>query len=129
MAGSLRRSPYVWLSATILALLLMNSGLAHIAAAPGHGSTAWALVGAAGVAWGTAGWLLWQTRRVRRDMPAGSFVVVRWVMALTPFLFAYAAVAAGGEQWVFALGFVVSAILLFVSACRTRRETLDSPLE
>src|SRR5207248_2724865 len=121
VAESLRRSPYLWLAMTILAMLLLNSGLARIAASPGEGSTALALAGSGGVVWGTAGWVVFQTSRVRRGMSASNLIVVRWILAVTPFLFAYGAVSAGGEQWAFTLGFVASVILLAVSARRTKR--------
>jgi hypothetical protein len=119
---SLLNAPYVWLTATVLGFLLLNAGLARIAPSPGKGSTALAVAAVVLGAIGTLDWIVLQRERVRRAMPMSRFVVVRWAVATTPFFFAYCAVAAGGEQWAFFVGFVVSMTLLVLSARRTRRE-------
>ena len=126
LGESLRRAPYVWLIATILLLLFLNSGLARIASSPGHGSTALAIAGVALGAAGTASWMLLQAERVRRGMPPTTFVLARWAFATTPFFFAYCAVAAGGEQWAFFFGFFASVALLVISARRTKQQDIGS---
>jgi hypothetical protein len=121
---SLQRAPYVWLAATILAFLLLNSGLVRIAPDPGRGST---VLAAAGTALGLLGaliWALFQRESVRQAVPTARFAFARWTLASTPFFFAYSAVAAGGEQWAFFWGILLSVVLLVVSARRTKRESL-----
>jgi hypothetical protein len=121
---SLQRAPYVWLAATILAFLLLNSGLVRIAPDPGEGST---VLAATGTAFGVAAafiWALLQRERVRRTLPAARFVFARWTLASMPFFFAYSAVAAGGEQWAFFCGMLLSLALLVLSARRTKQESL-----
>jgi hypothetical protein len=120
---SLQRAPYVWLTATVLGFLLLNSGLVRIAPDPGRGSTPLAAIGTAlGVA-GALIWLLFQRASVRRTLPTSSFMLARWALASTPFVFAYSAVAAGGEQWAFFWGMLLSLALLVISARRTKRES------
>ncbi len=126
VSKSLRRAPYVWLAATVLWLLLMNSGLVRIAKSPGHGSNALALVGLAFGTIGVALWILLQTR-LRRDIPLPTFIVARWLLATVPFAFAWVTVADGAEQWVIAFGFPVSVLLLVIAAVRTRRDRADAP--
>jgi hypothetical protein len=122
LSKSLSRSPFVWLAATILAMLLMNHGLTSIAEQPGHGSTGLALLGVAGAVFGTGTWLYLQSDRPRRDFPLPALVPMRWLVATIPFEFAWVTIAAGGEQWVFSIGFITSVVLLVISARRTRRE-------
>jgi hypothetical protein len=121
---SLQRAPYVWLAATILAFLVLNSGLVRIAPDPGQGNT---VLAATGTALGVTGGLLWalfQRESVRRSLPTARFVFARWTLASTPFFFAYSAVAAGGEQWAFFWGMLLSLALLVISARRTKRDSL-----
>jgi len=126
LSKSLRSAPYVWLAATVLWLLLMNSGVVRIAKAPGHGSNGLALVG---LGFGTIGvvlWMLLHTRRLRRDIQVPTFIVARWLLATVPFAFAWVTVADGAEQWVIAFGFASSVVLLVIAAVRTRREGTDA---
>ncbi|MDQ1384821.1 MAG: hypothetical protein QOG65_2200 [Actinomycetota bacterium] len=122
----MQRAPYVWLAATILGFLLLNSGLVRIAPEPGRGSTALAATGTALGVVGALIWTLFQRESVRRTLPTSSFVVARWALASTPFFFAYSAVAAGGEQWAFFWGMLLSLALLVISARRTKRESLTA---
>jgi hypothetical protein len=126
LANSMRRAPYVWLAATILWFLLMNSGLARIAAEPGQGSTTLAVLGVIFGALGVIAWVLVGTPFFRRDGSEAVLVVTRWIFAMTPFLFAFCTVGAGGEQWAFFFGFLASVVLLVISARRTKRENVGS---
>jgi hypothetical protein len=128
LSNSLCRSPFVWLTATILAMLLMNHGLTRIAEQPGHGSTGLALVGVAGAVFGTGIWLWVQSDRPRHDLPKPVLVTMRWLFATIPFEFAWVTIAAGGEQWVFSIGFITSVVLLVISARRTRREEVGESI-
>lgn len=122
LRNSLLRAPYVWLIATVTLLLFLNAGLARIASPPGRGSSALAIAGSAFGVLGAACWAILQVKRRGGEVPPQNIVLSRWALAATPFLFAYCAVAAGAEQWSFSFGFVVSVILLAISARDTRRE-------
>ena len=125
LSASLRRAPYVWLIATILAFGVMNHPVAQVAKPPGRGNTPLAWFATVGSLLATAGWLSLRAERVRRDIPKPKLVVVRWVFAMLPFFCGWCVVALGAEQWAFSVGFITTVALLLLSARKTRREELD----
>ena len=126
LANSVRRAPYVWLAACILWMLLLNSAVVPIAPDPGQGSTALAVVGAVCGAVGLVAWVLVGTPYFSRGSSAAIRIVMRWIFAVTPGLFAFATVAAGAEQWVIFFGFLTSVTLLVISARWTKRASVSS---
>lgn len=121
---SLQRSPYVWLVATVLSFVMLLSGLAPMAKSPGSGSTTLAIVAAGFISYGIGAWVMFPRLRGRSQKAAPSGEVmgyILWTFAAAPFLFGWAAVAAGAEQWAVALGFVVSVGLLVATARRIAR--------
>ena len=120
---SLRRAPYVWLVATILMMLLMNGPLALLAVPNARANSVFSVVGVVFVSYAVVMSELVVPRLSERLRPLGAnrLVVFRWTLAACPFLFSYAAVAAGSHQWVYALGQVASVALLVATARRTRR--------
>ena len=120
IAESVRRSPYLWAAIAILGLLALNGALARIAKAPGDGSNALAVVALVVLVLPILGWL--QLRKPKAFIPRNRQVLVRWAYSISPFLFVFCAVAAGGEQWVVIPGFVESVVLVVLSARITRRE-------
>jgi hypothetical protein len=121
LGASLERSPYVWLVATVLSFMILLSGLAPIAKSLGSGNTTIAIVAAGFILYSVAAWVMFPRvvakREKRASSPAADAYIV-WTFAAAPFLIGYGAVAAGGEQWRVALGFVVSIGLLIASARR-----------
>jgi hypothetical protein len=130
LGSSLQRSPYLWLATTVLSFLLLLSGLAPMAKSPGSGSTTISIVAAGFILYGIAAWVLFPRLTTKRQKvtpsPAATSYVL-WTFAATPYLVGWAAVAAGGEQWAVALGFVVSIGLLVATARRMVRDRAVLP--
>jgi hypothetical protein len=115
LGASLRRAPYVWLVATLLGYFLLIEPLEQVVDDSRHASTAWAVVGAVMIAWGT-GLALFAEPRMRAHQNDDKTATLRWVLAVSPFLLGYGATAVGGQSWVYALGFIVSLALLIRAA-------------
>jgi hypothetical protein len=126
LANSLRRAPYVWLAATVLLFLVMDSVLVPIAEEPGDGSNLLAVGSIVFIVWTILSWTL--IPRVLRSASPTMRLIARWTYAVIPFIAAYSSVAAGGEQWAFAIGFITSVVLLVLTARRTAREARE-PVE
>lgn len=119
--ASLRRSPYVWLVATILSFLVLLSGLAPIAESPGSANTAIAILAAGLILYGIGVWAMLPRllAKSRKAAPSDDTkAATLWMLAANPFVAAWACVAAGGEQWAVGIGFVASVALLVISARR-----------
>jgi hypothetical protein len=124
VGASLRRAPYVWLVATVLLYLGAISALAAVAKEDRHASTGIAIVAAALIAYAAlASSLLTRVvaRRSRVPMTTDRVASIRWALAVSAFLIGFAAVAVGGKRWALALGTVVSAVLLVLTARAVRR--------
>ena len=119
LGASLIRAPFVWLVATITLFLFFSTGLAAVAEQGDRASSALALVGAGMIAFSVGAWGL--ASRVDDRGPASVAILVRWVFAACPFLFAFCAVGAGAKQWVFSLGFLTSVVLLAITVRDARR--------
>jgi hypothetical protein len=118
--GSLRRSPYVWLAATVLLWFVMLRPISLIT----DGRTADSLILAIGtavlvvVAGLVAGIVLPRRTYPQMSVEAGPDVVavVKWAYGVSPFLLSWTAVLAGGQEWCLGLGFLISLGLLTQSA-------------
>ena len=130
LGASLQRSPYVWLVATVLSFLVLLSGLAPIAQSPGSGSTTLAIVAAGFILYSVVAWIVFPRLRAKSRKAAPSpetMAYILWTFAATPFVIAWAAVAAGAEQWAVALGFVVGVGLLIATVRRVSNRADSRP--
>jgi hypothetical protein len=123
LGASLRRAPFVWLVATILLMLLLNDPSARMAVPNGRANPAITMAGVVFVAYAIVMSTVIVPRLSERLRSLGEnrLAVFRWTLAAVPFLLSYAAVAAGSQQWVYALGQVASVTLLVATARRIRR--------
>ena len=124
--ASIRRAPYVWLALTLLLFVMLASALTPMVDAQRHPRawiawTASALIAYSVWSW----WFMFRSRRMlqrlRDRMPEDRVAAGRWSWACAPFLCGFGGVAAGGDQWVAGIGFVVSAFLLVLAARDTAR--------
>jgi hypothetical protein len=125
--GSLSRAPYVWFAATILAYLVITSSLASVAKDTKHASTVIALIASVLIAYSCVAWALlprFVLDRARKPVTIEQTAMIRWAFAMSPFLYGFASVAAGGQQWSLALGAVVSVVLLVLAVKAIRRLSL-----
>ena len=121
LGASLRRAPYVWLVASVLLLFVMTSPLRVIVTPPDKASTPIAVGGTFLILYGVLVYLGISSRRMApalaRTQSANQTAFFKWILAEAPFLVGYAAVAAGGQPWVWAVGFITSTVL-FVHTAR-----------
>ena len=123
IGASIRRAPYVWLAATVMAFLIMNTPLRVVAKDQTHASTAIAVAGAAFIGYGVIAWVVSPRLVARSKAPISPDLklVLRWALASSPHLVGVAAITAGGQQWCYALGMIASVVLLVNTAREARR--------
>jgi hypothetical protein len=128
LGGSMSRAPYVWLAATILAYLVTVLSLASVAKDTKQASTVIAVIASVLIAYSCVAWALLPRifRRARKPVTDEQLAMLRWTFAMTPFLYGFASVAAGGQQWSLALGSVVSVVLLVLAVKAIRRLPLSA---
>ena len=118
VGASIRRAPYVWLAATVLLFLVVNSPLRAVAKDHEHASTPIALGASAMIAYSVAVWVLWPHVMARSKSPLSRdrALAMRWLLALSAYLVGVADACAGGQQWCYGLGVAVSIVLLVLTA-------------
>lgn len=123
IGASILRAPYVWLAATVMVFLIVNTPLRVVAKDRTHASTAIALAGAALIVYGVTVWVMLPRLMARSKLPVppDRNLVLRWAIASCPHLLGVAAIAAGGQQWCYALGMIASVVLLVMTAREARR--------
>jgi hypothetical protein len=130
LGASLRRAPYVWLVATVLLMLVMDSVLRTVEDEP-RPHDAWiAVAGIGSAVYSVVLWFLVPGHLRRRARVADldeRVAILRWSFAISPYFFCYAAVVAGASPWTWAVGYLTSIALLVTSARRTRREASTAP--
>lgn len=115
--ASIRRAPYVWLSATILLLLLTNNGVRAIAKREDHASVSIAIGSAVVGLFVVVVWALLPRiiARSKKDVHPDLALVFHWTYASMPCLLGVVAVVAGSALWAYWFGFAVSVILLVLT--------------
>jgi hypothetical protein len=129
VGDALQRAPYAWLVTTILLLWIVMVPLPAMLADAGEGSTPLSVAAAVYIVFGAVGSLVVLPRFMLPRLSQtseGAVASLRWAFAAlhrrciagsaAPFMVGYAATIAGGEPWVVGAGFVVSTLLLIVTA-------------
>jgi len=124
IGAAIRRAPYAWLVATVLVFLIVNTPLRAVAKDRAHASAAIALVAAGLIVYNLIVWALLPRLLARSKSPvhADRRLLIRWEMASCPYVLGVTAIVAGGQQWCYALGMVVSVVLLTKTAREARRD-------
>jgi hypothetical protein len=60
------------------------------------------------------------SKQVGREGVGEQLAVLSWALAMSPYLFSYAAILATGEAWTLAAGWLTSLVLLVLSVRRIR---------
>lgn len=117
VGASMRRAPYVWLSATLLLILLMNSALRRALIDEEKESSIVAIVAAASSAYSVVVWAMWPglMARAKKRVPTERTVVVRWMFASMPFWSGFVAVILGGQRWCYGVGLIASVVLVVLT--------------
>lgn len=123
MGASLRRAPFVWLASTVMLFVIVNTPVRVLAQDRDRASTAVAFVGTAFIVYAVIVWVLTPRLMARSKVPVppDRILMLRWTIASCPYLAGVAAVAAGGQQWSYGLGFIASLVLLAQTARQARR--------
>lgn len=125
LGEALRRAPYAWLVATLALFVMMLSPLSVLATDAEEASTGLAIGATALIAYGAVAALVLAPRvifpKVQGKLSQNEVAVLRWALAVTPFLLGYGAVAAGAQRWSLSAGLVVSVVLLVVATRASRR--------
>ncbi len=123
VGASMRRAPYVWLTTTLLLMLLMNSALRTVLMGEKQSNSVVAIGAALFGAYSILVWVLWprMASRAKKSISTDGIVVVRWVFASMPYWVGLVAVILGGRRWCYGFGFVVSVVLLVLTARWVRK--------
>ena len=117
--------------ATILLFFVMTDGLVQIIKRSDTTSAPIALVGFAVILVDLVFALIVYARELPRAAPmartANVIAVTNWALAVVPFLLGYSFTLAGGQQWVYGVGWIVSVALLVRAARRIRRSDASGP--
>ncbi len=119
LGASLQRSPYVWLLLTVLLMLMTASIVGPVIDddEPGRTWIGWVALALIGYGVLSSIWLMPRALvRSRRAISAEQVAVVRWALAVAPFLIGFAAAVASGPQVAMGIGFLASVLLLAVTA-------------
>ena len=125
LGASLRRSPYVWTVATILFFFVMMDALNEIEKDYTSTSAPLAFLGLGIIVADLFFALVVLPHQTARGAPStrstNTVALMNWTFAVSAFWAGYAAVAAGGQQWVLAIGWITSVALLVRTARQLRR--------
>jgi hypothetical protein len=124
---ALQRSPYAWLAVAILLFIAMLGPVGTTVDDRENASFALAVAASAWIVVTTALAILTFPRFIYPLLEAergGDHVaVLRWTLAISPFLVGVSAVIAGAEQWCLSIGFAASLALLIQAARSMARQS------
>lgn len=119
LGASLQRSPYVWLVVTVLSMLMAASVVGSVIEdeEPRRTWIGWVALAFIGYGVLSSIWLMPRAvARSRREISTEQVALVRWALAIAPFLIGFAPAMASGPQLAFGVGFLASVLLLAVTA-------------
>ena len=121
----------MWLTLTLALIVLALTPLSALANDHDEASGGLAVGATVLITYGALTSLVIAPRKIfpklRSERPENEAAVLRWTLAVAPFLIGCGAVSAGAQQWSLSAGILVSVVLLVVAARSLRRAERGQP--